>query len=126
MRLQPKNGYGYNDKVDKIVLDDYVDAINSVLWYNGLWSYVKKWKNLSRENGYVSCPNHYGLEESCPDVEAQLQVIWMIAVSLFGDYGTSPRFGWICNVNWDLFCKWIDDICGDCEKWENNEIEGGE
>lgn len=38
----------------------------------------------------------------------QLEFIWMIAVMLYGEYGTSPRSGWIENI--DDFTKFVDAL----------------
>lgn len=91
---------------------DYRQAIESVLWYNELWPIVQKWKDLPVVHGHITAPPVYG----CPNPEEktwtytyfQLQIIWMIAVELFGDCGTSPRSGCITDV--DGFRKWITDL----------------
>jgi hypothetical protein len=115
-------------KDNKFIIDTekYDNALNSVLWYNGLWRIVQSWKNLKPDKYFVDCPPHYGLEEPCDGKdEAQLQVFWIMAVTLFGDYGTSPRYGWIDKKRWSDFCQWIDNICGDCEYWEKMHDEQG-
>lgn len=88
---------------------DYADALDSVTSYNGLAEYVVKWAGLEPDPHSICCPDHYcapaGME-SC--VYEQLQVLWMIAVLMFGDYGTSPRFGWIEDVA--AFRLWVSDI----------------
>ncbi len=76
------------------------------------WKYVKNWKNIPN-NGCILPLIGYGTNNS--EVENQLQVIWMIAVSLFGNYGTSPRSGWIESNRYKDFCEWIDKICQGCE-----------
>lgn len=88
---------------------DYADALDAVTWYNGLAETVIKWINLEPEDGSIHCPHRYcGSEDIEPPDYAQLQVLWMIAVIMFGDYGTSPRFGWITNI--EAFRLWISDI----------------
>lgn len=74
-----------------------LDALDGVTWYNCLAEEVFSWACLPTEADYkiitlpknVNPMNPYG---------PQLEVIWMIAVILFGEYGTSPRTGWIENV----------------------------
>ena len=104
--------------------EDYTHALDSVTWYNGLAATVLKWKDLKSDNDYsIACPDNYCLDPpkmvngiyTYPPSEyymdkAQLQVLWMMAVEMFGDCGTSPRFGWIELKNIDAFHKWIDDI----------------
>lgn len=96
-------------------------ALDSVTWYNGLAEYVLRWKQDAlawkqdelavSESKYerfsVDCTT-YGVEEPDDRVLYQLQVLWMIAVDKFGDYGISPRTGWIENIS--LFVLWCDEI----------------
>ena len=90
-----------------------IDALDSVTWYNGLAEAVLEWK----KDGYLTQYEDYSLSWDWDkfisyDIEtrSQLQVIWMICVCLFGEYGTSPRFGWIDLKNKEAFHKFIDDI----------------
>ena len=93
-----------------------INALDSVTWYNGLAEVVLAWKDLKLEHGSVSCPDNYGYKIpgllSVGDKEylAQLQVIWMICVVLFGNYGTSPRYGWIEEKSLKEFHAFIDSI----------------
>lgn len=89
-----------------------VDALDSVTWYNGLAEYVYRWTLPGA--GYLKRPNGTGYltrtraEDLDPRGEGQLEVIWMICVNLFGDYGTSPRSGWIeKEEEFYAFCKEI-------------------
>lgn len=103
-----------------------LDSLRSVLYYNGLTEIVRGWKELApNEYGNISVPKNYGakrrheglltLEDAQDD--AQLQVFWMLAVEQFGECGTSPRFGWITDV--DGFREWVDRITFDeCLSYE--------
>jgi len=42
------------------------------------------------------------------EMRKQLEVFWIISVTLFGDYGVSPRVGWIEDT--DGFYVFIDKI----------------
>lgn len=90
------------------------DALDSVTWYNGLAEHVVKWKQEAleiSENEYRSFmvdATTYGAEGPSDREFYQLQVLWMIAVDKFGDYGTSPRTGYIENI--PLFVLWCDEI----------------
>lgn len=92
-------------------METLIEVLKSVVWYNGLE--VDKWLEMK--------PNEYGSitfdEKMLGDGEEyyQLQVIWMICVELFGEYGSSPRCGWIDNV--DGFYEFIKSILKD-------EVEG--
>ena len=94
---------------------DILDALDGVTWYNGLAEEVIRWKDLPiLPNGDILAPDIVG-ERS--DTGHQLQVIWMIAVFLFGDYGTSPRFGWISDVEgFQRFCQDITKTWREAEE----------
>ncbi len=93
----------------KVNTENLISALDSVTWYNGLAEYVTKWKtDCPRVEGTLVPEESYCCGEIDSVIYDQLQVIWMICVELFGDYGTSPRLGWIEDV--DGFCEFIDDI----------------
>ena len=91
--------------------DYYLIALDSVTWYNGLAETIFKWYFLTSDDDYsILCPNKYGDDRLGNwDVE-QLQVFWMIAVEMFGEYGMSPRYGWIMLEKEAEFKKWVLDI----------------
>lgn len=81
---------------------DIIDALDSVVWYNGMGDDISEWKALPPgEYGYINRPDNSRDNE-------QMEVLWMICVCLFGDYGTSPRTGWIEDV--EGFRKFVDAI----------------
>lgn len=91
----------------------WTEAVETVTSYNGLDEIVKRWKELpvkdGFQEGYIECPKNYGATaEEAAETFDQLQVIWMMAVSMFGEWGTSPRFGWIEKVQ--EFKQWVDKI----------------
>lgn len=93
----------------RMTVDNMVHALDSVTWYNGLAEYVMKWKtDCPRVNGTIVADETYCCGEMDSFIYDQLQVIWMICVELFGDCGTSPRSGWIEDV--DGFYEFIDKI----------------
>ena len=111
------------DKNDASAAFDLLDALDSVTWYNGLAPIVFSWRdtivlNPKTDSSY-NAPKNYGSDEIDWGYH-QLQVLWMIAVWLFGDYGTSPRFGWIDDV--DGFRKWCLDIT---RTWRGSEEYDG-
>lgn len=103
-------------------LDKFNDALDSVLSYNCLAPCVFAWRDLQPrrpDHGkLLTPPDGYGAEH--PTDQAQLQVIWMIAVCLFGDYGTSPRYGWIEDVA--AFRAWCLAIT---ESWRSSDEYDG-
>ena len=95
-----------------------LSAIESVVWYNGLGEFIYPWKDKKPNDysGYIT-PDYYdkGYDEG---LVTQLEVIWMIAVMLYGNYGTSPRSGWIEDI--DGFKKFIDTIT---ESYRQEEVD---
>lgn len=67
------------------------DALNLLVKYNGYSDYVKS--IINHINGFQGKP------VVCPDwlrePDTVVGWLWFILVCRFGDYGTSPRFGWI-------------------------------
>lgn len=103
---------GLNDAWEaarKMASEAFIDALDGVVWYNGLGEHVLKWKTYDQNSTEFIYPYrmyiHKEIDRSDYD---QLLVIWMICVLLFGDYGTSPRTGWI--NDWDGFYEFIDKI----------------
>lgn len=88
-----------------------VRALSSVTWYNGLAEEIIKWKEpgyFDEEYGRLSWNWDYFRSEFDMSMREQIEVIWMICVCLFGDYGTSPRSGWIENK--EEFYRFVDAI----------------
>lgn len=110
------------------------DALRAVLWYNGYISdkededydpenisFCDAFKarlskgiaegaySLTYEDFADFCPElkKWGTEEHC---------IWMFFVIMFGDYGTSPRSGWIDGDKFQALIDFLDmceaSICG--------------
>lgn len=101
------------DKYEKtITIEKLINALDSITWYNGLAGIIVKWKDehYFDTNAYGLSWNWITFENYDLETRKQLQVIWMICVELFGEYGTSPRSGWIEPENKDDFYKFIDDI----------------
>lgn len=102
--------------MSKYTEQDYVNALSSIIVYNGLGNYILSWMELRPQQNLfgfeipsISPPENYGADSS-EDI-SQLQVIWMIGVMLFGNFGTSPRCGWIDEI--EEFKQWILDITDD-------------
>lgn len=91
--------------MEKLTKEGFLDALNQVTWYNGLAEIVASWAQLPVDPVYRSIV----VPAICWKNE-QLQLIWMIAVSLFGNYGTSPRGGWIESENAEEFKKFCLEI----------------
>ena len=84
-------------------VEELLDALDSVTWYNGIGEDIREWKDLPIDDeGSIICPYELFAHDTSKEV------IWMICVCLFGEYGTSPRSGWIENV--EGFKAFIDEI----------------
>ena len=119
----------WNSLVDNLGLHvaDIIWAIQTACEYNGLYDAFEDWvrygnnivaEENKKNNKYyvIACPLDFNIdgpgmttftncgEEIDSDDYAQLQIIWMMCVLLYGDYGTSPRFGWIDSDKWNN-CK---------------------
>ena len=104
---------GFKDGEKKII-----SAIEAVVWYNGLGEFILPWRDMKPNDytGYIK-PNYRdkGYDDS---LVTQLEAIWMIAVMLYGEYGTSPRSGWIEDI--DGFKKFVDAITETYRQEEGN------
>ena len=86
-------------------------ALNSVFWYEGLLrkdaandtyaknSIILKIIDGLRQAAALGTGSFYTFEMLPEDFDWQHRhtVIWQILVEMFGNYGTSPRTGWIDN-----------------------------
>lgn len=107
------------NKVEEIGLlsEEIVDAIDSWVWYNGLGQgvldliEVVKLRNHDSNDtdGWNAYFNAWDLwyNEWCPD----LQPLYMICVVIYGDYGTSPRSGWIDRKNISKCVEFLKMCC---------------
>ena len=98
---------------ETISSETLIEALDSVTWYNGLDEIIVKWKDPSyfENDRYGNLFWNFETFDSYDmETRAQLQVIWMICVVLFGEYGTSPRSGWIEPENKEDFYRFVDDI----------------
>jgi hypothetical protein len=104
--------WGGNMRGSELHKEDLIDALDSVTWYNvSLAEEIVHWKDpgyfMEGESGTLSWYwdkfINFSLEK-----RYQIEVIWMICVNLFGDYGTSPRSGWIENK--EAFFEFVDEI----------------
>ena len=84
-------------------------ALNTVIGYEGLYIILKDW--VTNSKGLSQYTFHMAFGDDVWDEEEayhQAHFLWMIAVMLYGNYGTSPRYGWIDNVS--EFQKWCEKI----------------
>ena len=96
----------------EVTTEAIINALDSVTWNNGIAEIIVKWKDEGYlvSDGSSLCLNWNMFDIYDTSVRYLLEAIWTICVELFGDYGTSPRSGWIELENKDSFYKFIDDI----------------
>lgn len=112
-----------NENKENIIANDLLCALHSVFWYEGLlnknkkesykgnngivydehcWliEFIKELKNFNINNNYSTKDledfnNRLFGNIYYFDYRNRHTVIWQILVEMFGDCGTSPRYGWI-------------------------------
>ena len=80
------------------------DPMIGIVWYNGLEDTVIKWKDYKEGD---KPPYEYD-DSISRGGNYQLQIVWMYLVLCFGNYGTSPRSGWI--EDFDGYRKWFEEL----------------
>lgn len=108
--------------------DKIIEALADAFWYNGYEEEIQEWREEMRKEreqyNSVQCPfvsedfSWWNMSKDDLYGYAQLQILWMLLVLLFGDYGTSPRYGWIektkeCGAFLDRMISFIDEKIGD-------------
>lgn len=102
--------------------DKIFDSLCSIIRYNGLTDFLNYLMTVISGNRVTKISSeqvkifYYFIH---PDDDlwifstydyGQLEIIWMFLVLLFGEYGTSPRTGWIDEDNFDELREFIDEI----------------
>lgn len=97
------------------VYGDFISDIAFVSWYNGYDDIIKD--ILKDANEYVLNDRDsymYDYFDKIQDHHSEeyivTQILWMMFVQHFGNYGTSPRFGWIENEKFDNFKRVLNEI----------------
>lgn len=104
------------EDIDKKML---LDVLNSIIWYNGLYSFLFKIKNEIEKGIGIDDVGQYtlsGYEARHEHIDEQEEIFWMALVLLFGDYGGSPRRGWLYIKNKDGILKFFNAILQDMEE----------
>lgn len=115
-----------NKELSELIGEGYVD-FQTMIHYNGYAEVIRSWKDLETRSGWqITCPENYNASTRVKRGDSDwgiLQFIWGTAVYKFGDYGTSPRFGWIDIKEHPEFYEWIDAICLDDINYSFNTKE---
>ena len=102
--------------------EELINAIANIVWYNDYEDDLKSIsdyiKHYNREEYYSFAYPKKILETY--KVDEFPNIIWALMVLMFGDYGTSPRFGWIDIENKDKALAFLDLINPEHKDCENN------
>lgn len=93
------------------------DALESVVWYNGHYEWLKKLVKILGSPKTVQnilCPNF------CDKRDSEEHCIWMLLVGMFGEWGTSINGGWIEHSKRQEAAQFIRELCA--ESWRAEEI----
>lgn len=87
------------------------EAFVFALWYNGYEDEFQQWLDLKPNNDKrITCPYF-----DDKDYDGSLiQTMWMYCVIKYGDYGTSPRYGWIEEI--DNFKNFVKQLIENIKK----------
>lgn len=82
-------------KNKEVTKEDLIKALRDIVWYNCLYESENIPALLKLEKGkygYITYPTEI------LNGKLEMQYIWAMCVSMFGDYGTSVFSGWIEDV----------------------------
>ena len=99
--------------------DKTKEALSSVLWYNdadaeiidGFIEYIDDCSQIDPGYGikpYAPFPNDPLITRQDVFEDRLNSVIWQMLVLMFGDYGTSPRYGWIDDTRGSI--AYLEDL----------------
>lgn len=74
--------------------DDFIEVLNSIVFYNGLYEPLLEIKNIILETPKFE-HNHMLRPRGQYFDDNQFEIFWMMLVLQFGGYGISPRSGWL-------------------------------
>lgn len=57
------------------------------------------------------------------DPDLYPRIIWSILVEMYGDYGTSPRVGWINGETSRDALQWLSELCDLCDAFNGDGDE---
>lgn len=90
----------------------------AIVYYNSLEDALTNWVKQRIVYGCIIRPPFYGLsgdEDEYDKKQVQLQILWAIAVLMFGDFSVDPSHGRITKA--DDFKSWCEDIIKSVKQW---------
>jgi len=95
-------------------------ALADLSWYNGYYDDLQKIKEYIKSFGN---DNHATFPDFLPDdCDTFLRVFWSILVLMYGEYGTSPRYGWVEDRK--NATRFIDRVCKDERRHRIDSAKG--
>ena len=93
--------------LDNNIIENDVTALADVLSYNGYDDEIIKIYEYIKNNNQEF---HVSYLETLPnDVDSPPRIFWSYLSMKYGDYGTSPRFGWIDNENKNTILEQLEE-----------------
>lgn len=93
-------------------MNDILGSLLDVGLYNG-WKYeIEELASYIRENSTITNSSIIIIPSFLKEYDHNhyLRVLWSVLVMEYGDYGTSPRFGWLEIEN-------VKDLPDEIERW---------
>lgn len=92
--------------------EELINAIATIGFYNG---YSDVLKNISDYIKYYDREEYYSFAYpkdilKAYNIDEFPNIVWALMVLMFGDYGTSPRYGWIEIENKDKALTFLNSI----------------
>lgn len=79
--------------------ESILEGLGSIAFYNGHDEEIKQvieyLKSYDKSNSTIFMPEFLRSN----DCDYFINILWQLSVLLYGDYGTSPRYGWLESEN---------------------------
>lgn len=105
------------------------DALSNIVFYNGHEIFLMALANEMYYRYSIGCSNSINYHDVTEtyNVDYEEHMLWMIFVSMFGDWGTSVNYGWIEPQNYkdcaDFICDILDDyVTAEMEGFNRRKI----
>ena len=91
-----------------------LESLLVIGFYNGLEEEIKEISSYIRENSTITNSAIIQFPSFLKEYDCNhyLRVLWSVLVLEYGDYGTSPRFGWLESAS-------VKELPYEIDKWLN-------
>ena len=108
IKIEPMEEEEYQTNDYLIMNKNIIDVLNSIVWYNGIGDILLKLReDIINSEDKTYSKLKYKYDEFSNN---QFEIFWMMLVLMYGDYGTSPRSGWLNMENKNEIISFIDQI----------------